>query len=96
MKTYEKLARFIELNYDSLQSCFKHHVYTRSQKKNTKNDLWIINIEKEAYIIKYIKQPSQLCAKHVNTKKHHEDNKMQCMQINKYEHKHDDGSKKEN
>jgi hypothetical protein len=51
-------------------------------------------MENEAYIIKYIKQPSQLCAKHVYTKKHHVDNKMQCMQINKYEHEHDGGSKK--
>jgi hypothetical protein len=39
-------------------------------------------MEKEAYIIKYIKQPSQICAKHVYTKKHHIDNRMQCMQIN--------------
>jgi hypothetical protein len=39
-------------------------------------------MEKEAYIIKYIKQPSQLCAKHVYTKKHHIDNKMQYMKIN--------------
>jgi hypothetical protein len=39
-------------------------------------------MEKEAYIINYIKQPSQLCAKYVYTKKHHIDNKMQCMQIN--------------
>jgi hypothetical protein len=75
---------------------FKHHVYTRSQKENTHNALWSINMENEAYIIKYIKQPSQLCAKHVYTKKHHEDNKMQCMQINKYDHEHDGGSKKEN
>jgi hypothetical protein len=53
-------------------------------------------METEAYIIKYIKQSSQLCAKHVYAKKHHEDNKMQCMQINKYELEHDGGSKKEN
>jgi hypothetical protein len=33
-------------------------------------------MENEAYIIKYIKQPSQLCKKHVYTKKHHIDNKM--------------------
>jgi hypothetical protein len=39
-------------------------------------------MEKEAYIIKYIKQPRQLCAKHVYTKKHHIDNKMQLLQIN--------------
>jgi hypothetical protein len=51
-------------------------------------------METEAYIIKYIKQPSQLCAKHVYAKKHHVDNKMQCMQINKYKHEHDGGSKK--
>jgi hypothetical protein len=51
-------------------------------------------METEAYIIKYIKQPSQLCAKHVYAKKHHVDNKMQCMQINKYDHEHDGGSKK--
>jgi hypothetical protein len=49
-------------------------------------------MENEAYNIKYIKQPSQLCTKHVYTKKHHIDNKMQC--INKYEHEHDGGSKK--
>jgi hypothetical protein len=61
MKTYEKLARFIELNDDSPQSCFEHHVYTRSQKENTHKALWSINMENEAYIIKYIKQPSQLC-----------------------------------
>jgi hypothetical protein len=72
---------------------FKHHVYTRSQKENTHKDLWSISMETEAYIIKYIKQPSQLCAKHVYAKKHHVDNKMQCMQINKYEHEHDGGSK---
>jgi hypothetical protein len=63
---------------------FKHHVYTRSQKENTHKALWNINMENEAYIIKYIKQPSQLCAKHVYAKQHHVDNKMQCMQINKY------------
>jgi hypothetical protein len=51
-------------------------------------------METEAYIIKYIKQSSQLYAKHVHAKKHHIDNKMQCMQINKYEHEHDGGSKK--
>jgi hypothetical protein len=51
-------------------------------------------MENEAYIIKYIKQPSQLCTRHVYTKKHHVDNKMQCMKINKYEHEHDGGSKK--
>jgi hypothetical protein len=39
-------------------------------------------MEKEAYIIKNIKQPSQLCAKHVHAKKYQVDNKMQCMQIN--------------
>jgi hypothetical protein len=50
-------------------------------------------METEAYINKYIKQPSQLCAKHVYAKKHHVDNKMQCMQINKYDHEHDGGSK---
>jgi hypothetical protein len=53
-------------------------------------------MENEAYIIKYMKQPSQLCTKHVHTKKHHVDNKMQCMQINKYDHEHDGGSKKKN
>jgi hypothetical protein len=51
-------------------------------------------MENESYIIKYIKQSRQLCAKHVYTKKHHVDNKMQCMQINKYEHEHDGGSQK--
>jgi hypothetical protein len=51
-------------------------------------------MEIEAYIIKYIKQPSQLCVKHVHAKKHHVDNKMQSMQINKYEHGHVGGSKK--
>jgi hypothetical protein len=45
-------------------------------------------MENEAYIIKYLKQPSQLCTKHVYTKKHHIDNK--------YDHEHDGGSKKEN
>jgi hypothetical protein len=50
-------------------------------------------MEAEAYTIKYIKQPSQLCAKHVYAKKHHFDNKMQCMQINKYDHEHDNGKK---
>jgi hypothetical protein len=50
-------------------------------------------METEAHIIKYIKQPSQLCATHVYAKQHHVDNKMQCMQINKYEHEHDGGSK---
>jgi hypothetical protein len=51
-------------------------------------------METESYIIKYIKEPSQLCAKHVYAKKHHVDNKIQCMQINKYDHEHDGGSKK--
>jgi hypothetical protein len=50
-------------------------------------------METEVYIIKYIKQPIQLCAKHVYAKKHHVDNKMQCMKINKYENEHDGGSK---
>jgi hypothetical protein len=50
-------------------------------------------MENEAYIIKYIKQRSQLCAKYVYAKKHHVDNKMHCMQINKYDHEHDGGSK---
>jgi hypothetical protein len=53
-------------------------------------------METEAYIIKHIKQPSLLCAKHVNAKQHHVDNKMQCIQINKYEHEHDGGSKNKN
>jgi hypothetical protein len=53
-------------------------------------------MEIEAYIIKYIKQSNQLCAKHVYAKKHHVENKMQCMQINKYELEHDGGSKKKN
>jgi hypothetical protein len=53
-------------------------------------------MENESHVIKYIKQPSQLYAKHVYAKKHHVDNKIQCMQINKYEHEHDGGSKKEN
>jgi hypothetical protein len=74
----------------------KHHVDTRSQKENTHRALRNINMEIEAYIIKYIKQPSLLCAKHVYAKQHHVDNKMQCMQINKYDHEHDGGSKKEN
>jgi hypothetical protein len=73
---------------------FKHHVYTRPQKENTHKALWSINKETEAYIIKYIKQPSLLCAKHVYAKQHHVDNKMQCIKINKYEHEHDGGSKK--
>jgi hypothetical protein len=51
-------------------------------------------METEAYIINYIKQPSQLCAKYVYAKKHHVDNKMQCMQINKYDHEHDSGKKR--
>jgi hypothetical protein len=51
-------------------------------------------MESEAYIIKYIKQSRQLCAKHVYAKKHHVDNKMQCMQINNYDHEHDSGKKR--
>jgi hypothetical protein len=51
-------------------------------------------METKAYIIKYIKQPSLLWAKHVYAKQHHIHNKIQCMQINKYEHEHDGGSKK--
>jgi hypothetical protein len=35
-------------------------------------------METEAYIIRFIKQPSLLCAKHAYTKQHHVDNKMQC------------------
>jgi hypothetical protein len=53
-----------------------------------------INMETEAFIIKYIKQPSQLRAKHVYANKHHVENKMQCMQINKYDHEHDSGKKR--
>jgi hypothetical protein len=53
-------------------------------------------MENEAYNIKYTKQPSQLCTKHVYANKHHIDNKMQCMQKNKYDHEHDGGYKKEN
>jgi hypothetical protein len=51
-------------------------------------------MENEAYIIKYTKQSSQLCPKHVYAKKDHVDNKMQCMQTNNYDHEHDGGSKK--
>jgi hypothetical protein len=47
----------------------------------------------EAYIIKYIKEPSQLSAIHVYAKIHHVDNKMQCIHINKYDHEHDSGKK---
>jgi hypothetical protein len=53
-------------------------------------------METGAYIIKYIKKTSLLYAKHVYAKQHRVDNKMQCMQINKYEHEHDGGSKNEN
>jgi hypothetical protein len=49
-------------------------------------------METESYIIKYIKQPSPLYAKHVYANKHHVDNKIQYMQINKYNHEHDGGS----
>jgi hypothetical protein len=92
MKTYEKLARFIELNDDGPQSCL-NTTFTQDHKR--KMPSYSINMDMKAYIIKY-KQPSQLYAKHVDAKKHHVDNKMQCMQINKYEHEHDGGSKNEN
>jgi hypothetical protein len=78
MKTYEKLARFIELNDDGPESCL-NTTFTQDHKR--KKCPRSINMETEAYIIEYIKQPSQLCAKHVYAKKHHVDNKMQCMQI---------------
>jgi hypothetical protein len=93
MKTYEKLARFIELNDDGPQSCL-NTTFTQDHKR--KMPSWSINMDMKAYIIMYIKQPSQLCAKYVYTKQHHVDNKMQCMQINKYEYEHDGGSIKEN
>jgi hypothetical protein len=51
-------------------------------------------MENESYIMKYIKHPRQLYAKYVYAKKHHVDNKMQCMQIDKCEHEHDGGSKR--
>jgi hypothetical protein len=66
---------------------FKHHVYTRLHKEKFPRS---INMETEAYIIKYIKQPSQLCAKHVYAKKHHVDN----MQIINMSIQHDGCSKK--
>ena len=62
MKTYEKLARFIELNDDGPQSCL-NTTFTEDHKR--KIPLTSIIMENEAFIIKSIKQPNQLYAKHV-------------------------------
>jgi hypothetical protein len=48
MKTYEKLARFIELNDDGPQSCLKT-IFTQDQKR--KMPIWSINMDMKAYII---------------------------------------------
>jgi hypothetical protein len=96
MKTYEKLTRFIELNDDGPQSCLNTTFTQDHKRKMIIRPYESLTWKMKHTSFKYIKQPSQLCTKHVYTKKHHIDNKMQCMQINKYDHEHDGGSKKEN
>jgi hypothetical protein len=48
MKTYEKLARFIELNDDRPQSCLN---ITFTQDHKMKMPRWSINMDMKAYII---------------------------------------------
>jgi hypothetical protein len=48
MKTYEKLARFIELNDDGLQLCL-NTTFTQDHKR--KMPSWSINMDMKAYII---------------------------------------------
>jgi hypothetical protein len=72
---------------------FKHHVHTRLQMGNTHKALWSINMENGSYIIKYIKQPSQLYAKNVYAKTQTHRWQNECTQIDKYENEHDGGSK---
>jgi hypothetical protein len=48
MKTYEKLARFIEHNDDGPQSCL-NTMFTQYNKR--KMPSWSINMDMKAYII---------------------------------------------
>jgi hypothetical protein len=48
MKTYEKLARFIELNDNGLQSCL-NTTFTQDHKR--KMPILSINMDMKAYII---------------------------------------------
>jgi hypothetical protein len=48
MKTYEKLARFIELNDDGPQSCL-NTTFTQDHKRKIPS--WSINMDMKAYII---------------------------------------------
>jgi hypothetical protein len=48
MKTYENLARFIELNDDDPQSCL-NTTFTQDHKR--KIHRWRINMDMKAYII---------------------------------------------
>jgi hypothetical protein len=48
MKTYEKLARFIELNDDGPQSCL-NTTFTQDHKRKMLS--WSINMDMKAYII---------------------------------------------
>jgi hypothetical protein len=93
MKTYEKLSWFIELNDDGPQSCL-NTTFTQDCKGNNHMALWSINMENEAYIIKYINQWSLLNTKYVYAKRQTRRWQNECTQINKYEHEHDGGSKK--
>jgi hypothetical protein len=52
---YKKLARFIEHNDEGPQSCLNTTFTQDWKKENTHMALWRINMEIEAYIIKYIK-----------------------------------------
>ena len=56
MKTYEKLARFIELNYDGLQTCLNTTFTQDCKKKNAHIVIWSINIGTKAFIIKLHKK----------------------------------------
>jgi hypothetical protein len=48
MKTYEKLARFIELNDDDPQSCL-NAAFTQDHKSEMPS--WSINMDMKEYII---------------------------------------------
>jgi hypothetical protein len=48
MKTYEKLARFIEFNDDGPQSCL-NTTFTQDHKRKIRS--WSINMDMKVYII---------------------------------------------
>jgi hypothetical protein len=61
MKTYEKLAMFIELNHDSPQSC-SNTTFTQDHKRTTPG--WSIDNDMKAYIINSYKTTKSTICKH--------------------------------